>query len=449
MSNSVLIIGSGLGGLLTGYLLSKEGLQVTILEKHRKFGGCLQTFTRDRYTFDTGMHYIGSMAPGQTLYNYWKYFGLSDNLDLLPMDPDGFDVISFPESEFPLAQGFDNFRKRLLPYFPGAESVLEAYVSKLDEIARSHPLYNLEIPSKRDQKLFFSIKAYDFLDNLFSGIGLAEILAGNNFLYAGNPSTTPLSQFGLINHSFISSAWRLAGGSQQIADILVEGIRAHSGQVLAKKRVISIGRTGERFSIVTADGDRFEAGQVVSDIHPAATLQFLIGIPIQKAFRERITHLENTVSVFSVYLGLKPDTVQFLNHNVYHHASSNVWTDYGSAIRDPRSQLPSFLGEGPGEGYIPDSGWPREFLFMTPPEKDQGAYARTALIMTPMRFQEVSAWEKSDSGAREKSYFVFKAKKAKRLLDAVYEKFPNLKEAVATIDISTPLTWRDYTGTPQ
>ncbi|MBL7137144.1 MAG: NAD(P)/FAD-dependent oxidoreductase [Bacteroidales bacterium] len=469
--NNIIIIGSGLGGLLSGYLLSKESLRVTVLEKRRKFGGCLQTFKRDKYIFDTGMHYIGSLEPGQPLYNYWKYFGLTGKLNLLQMDPDGFDRISFGYKEtsgiiqeFPLAQGFDNFRDRLLPYFPGAESALTSYTKKLDEIAHSHPLYNLELPSTNSTEHYSSIKAFDFLNDLASGIrdiplprppefpgqalpskggeypasriqdpgsgiSLSNVLAGNNFLYAGNPATTPLSQFGLINHSFISSAWRLAGGSQQIANILVEGIRVQGGEVVAKKKVISIGQTGERFTIETADGDRFEAAQIVSDIHPAVTLHLLDGIPVQKAYRERITSLENTISVFTVYLGLKPDTFPFLNHNVYHHISSSVWTDAGSRI--------------------PDNRRPMQFLFMTPPEKDQGPFANTAVVMTPMLFEEVREWEKSDAGAREKSYFVFKARKAKQLLDQVYRKFPDLKESVATIDISTPLTWRDYTGTPE
>ncbi|MBE0646585.1 MAG: NAD(P)/FAD-dependent oxidoreductase [Bacteroidales bacterium] len=423
--NKISIVGSGLGGLLTAFLLSKEGMDVTVLEKHRKFGGCLQSFQRDRYSFDTGMHYIGSMAPGQPLHNYWKYFGLSDRLDLLKMDENGFDRISYYGTEYPLAQGYDNFKERLLPYFPDEASALNTYTQKLNEIANSHPLYNLELPAGSYSNHYESVLAGSFLSDLSSGIRhpassirLADVLAGNNFLYAGNPATTPLSQFGLINHSFISSAWRVKGGSQQIAELLVEGIRCHGGTVLAKKMVAKIERSEEGYIVTTADGDQFESGQVISDIHPEATLKLLHGFTIQKAFRERITSLPNTTSVFSIYLGLKPETFPFLNHNVYHHRSSNVWTD-------------------------------AQFLFMTPPGKEQGIFANTAVIMSPMDFAEVKEWENSDSGAREKNYFVFKAKKAKLLLDAVYKRFPQLKEAVVTIEISTPLTWRDYTGTPE
>ena len=52
----VVIIGSGLGGLLCGYILSEEGFSVCILEKNKQLGGSLQTFVRDRCIFDTGIH---------------------------------------------------------------------------------------------------------------------------------------------------------------------------------------------------------------------------------------------------------------------------------------------------------------------------------------------------------------------------------------------------------
>ena len=42
----VCIMGGGLGGLMTGALLAKEGYRVTVLEKNRIIGGGLQSFRR-------------------------------------------------------------------------------------------------------------------------------------------------------------------------------------------------------------------------------------------------------------------------------------------------------------------------------------------------------------------------------------------------------------------
>ena len=139
----IIIIGSGLSGLLCASILSKEGFHVCVLEKQDHFGGCLQNFKRNNVLFDTGIHYTGSLAPGQSLYRYWKYFGLTDKLNLIQLDRNRFDLIGVEEYDFPLAQGFENFRQQLLPYFPHSSKILSAYTDKLNEVAKAFPLYNL------------------------------------------------------------------------------------------------------------------------------------------------------------------------------------------------------------------------------------------------------------------------------------------------------------------
>ena len=42
----IIIIGSGLGGLECGAILSKEGFNVCVVEKNAQFGGCFQTYQR-------------------------------------------------------------------------------------------------------------------------------------------------------------------------------------------------------------------------------------------------------------------------------------------------------------------------------------------------------------------------------------------------------------------
>ena len=47
MKYDVIIIGTGLGGLLCGYTLSKHGYKVALFEQHHQLGGCLQVFQRN------------------------------------------------------------------------------------------------------------------------------------------------------------------------------------------------------------------------------------------------------------------------------------------------------------------------------------------------------------------------------------------------------------------
>ena len=101
-----IIIGSGLGGLMTALILAKEGKKVAVLEQNKQFGGNLQTFLRQGILFDTGVHYVGSLDKGQTLYSYFSYAGILPYLDLERMPQEGFDYICFGQEQidYPHAQ---------------------------------------------------------------------------------------------------------------------------------------------------------------------------------------------------------------------------------------------------------------------------------------------------------------------------------------------------------
>lgn len=54
MTKTVCIIGAGIGGLMAGALLAKEGYAVTVLEKATKVGGSAGAYVRNKHTFPTG-----------------------------------------------------------------------------------------------------------------------------------------------------------------------------------------------------------------------------------------------------------------------------------------------------------------------------------------------------------------------------------------------------------
>src|SRR6478609_10766973 len=122
----IVIIGSGMGGLICADILGREGYTVCVLEKNRQIGGCLQTYVRDKVIFDSGVHYMGGLEKGQNLYQIFKYLGLMDKLKLQRIDEAAFDkiIMSNDEKEYPLAQGYDNFIKTLIEYFPGEEEAI-------------------------------------------------------------------------------------------------------------------------------------------------------------------------------------------------------------------------------------------------------------------------------------------------------------------------------------
>ena len=103
MKKECIIIGSGLGGLSCGVILSKNGYKVTVLEQSSQIGGCLQCFTRKGVKFETGMHFIGSADEGQTLNKLMRYLDLNGNIILNRLDTSAYDVVSFNGDKFNIA----------------------------------------------------------------------------------------------------------------------------------------------------------------------------------------------------------------------------------------------------------------------------------------------------------------------------------------------------------
>jgi len=54
MTDRIVVVGAGIGGLTTAALLARHGLDVTVLEAHVYPGGCAGTFYHQGYRFDAG-----------------------------------------------------------------------------------------------------------------------------------------------------------------------------------------------------------------------------------------------------------------------------------------------------------------------------------------------------------------------------------------------------------
>ena len=56
-----IVIGSGIGGLTNAALLARLGRKVCVLEQHYTAGGFTQSYERNGYEWDVGVHYIGDV----------------------------------------------------------------------------------------------------------------------------------------------------------------------------------------------------------------------------------------------------------------------------------------------------------------------------------------------------------------------------------------------------
>jgi len=424
----VAIIGSGLGGLVCGYILSKEGYNVCIIEKNKQIGGCLQVFERNKCIFDTGMHYIGSMEEGQILHRFFKYFNLIDKLKIKKMDVNGFDVINFQGVDYKYAMGYENFIKTLINYFPAEKEGIIKYCNKLREISNNLNLYNLR-EVKTDNIIdtqYITESTGDFIKSVTTNKILQNVLAGTNSLYAGEPDKSPLYMHALINNFFIESAWRFVDGSAQLADLLAQSIIQNGGTILTNSKVEKLvcDNTEIRYAQLS-NSEKIEAKNFISDVHPVVTLEMVESDIIKKVYRNRINNLENTLSTFSVYIVLKENTFKYLNYNYYYCKGDTAWltSTYSNNI------------------------WPQGYMLFTPTSSKSDLFAENMTVLAYMKMDELKKWENTSVEKRGDEYKEFKHKKAEQLISLVEKQFPQIRNCIKTYYTSTPLTYRDYTGT--
>lgn len=431
MKQKVIIIGAGLGGLFTGAILSKEGFEVTLLEKNALIGGGLETFQRFGEHFDTGMHVIGGMHPDGNIWKICRYLGITEGIKVKDVDDECTDRLYFSEDHtyYQLGKGRDGFINSLVQMFPEERENLEKYTDAILAIADKVDLFNLR-PSKGPMSFFvesedFLMAADEFIAKFTANKRLRSVLAYMNPLYGGKAHETPAYIHAIISTLYIKGASRFVGGSEHFAHLLADVIHQQGGHVLTNDGVEWIEVNDHQVDYVrTRSGKQFTADYYISDIHPCTLLKLMDEKAFPKSYRERLNMIPNTHSAFALYIKLKPNTFPYINHSEYY------MTKYADVWNCSRTDRP----------------WPLGFLMMTPPNEDQGEYATKVLVTAPMPFQMVKQWEHTTVGHRGADYEKWKAECAQLLLEQMEEMHPGFSEAIDAINTSSPLTIRDYYG---
>lgn len=424
----IIIIGSGLGGLSTGAILAKNGYRVTVLEQSTQIGGCLQCFSRCGAKFETGMHFIGSAAEGQTLRKLMKYLEIDNEITLSQLDPHGYDVVALKGKQYKFANGKDAFIQQMTEYFPHQHDNLVRYYELVEEIANASSLHSLKYAeSDASINTEYQLRSInEVINEIISDSTLAKVLVGNLPLYAAELDKTPFSTHAFIMDFYNQSAFRIQGGSDTVATALAHTIQRYGGDVLARKKVTKIVCDDTRaVAVEVNDKVMIPCDYVISDAHPIRTLELLDTKLIRPVFRKRINQIPQTVGGFTVYLHFKDNTVPYLNYNYYGYQEDTPWNC---------------------EKYTEET-WPKGFLYMHFCPEGEAKYASTGVILSYMQMKDVEKWKGTSVGHRGKDYEEFKRQKAEKLLAVLEQHFPGIRNNICKYYTSTPLTYFNYTGT--
>lgn len=431
--DKIIIIGGGLGGLFTGALLAKEGLHVTVLEKNKQIGGGLQTFYRRGIGFETGMHLLGGIRPGGSIYRLCSYLGIMDRIDIRDTDHDCMDQITYLSDgqTYRIPEGKESFTRYFQQLFPDESDGIKAYVDMLYAIVDEIDFFFLRTG---DAHIYnhceeFMWPADQLVAHFIHDPRLRDVISYMNPMYGGYAGHTPAFIHALINVLYINGPSRFAGNSQQMAEALAAIIRSSGGEVIGGDPVAHLDIEDRLVKgLTTQQGKQYTADQYVAAIHPQSLLKLTESKAFTKAFRDRIALAPNSYSSFTVYVIFKRNAFPFINHTCYFQ------NDYGMVWHY--------------DEYSPEA-FPRGFMYMTPCEKEQGVYASKMIINSIMPFSVCAQWADTITGKRGAAYEQWKQEHIARVLDKMELIYPGFRGKCETVFAASPLTIRDYFNEPE
>jgi len=126
----VIVIGSGIGGLVAGAMLARYGKQVLICESHTIPGGAAHSFERRGFHFDSGPSFYCGLSDPRSLNPLRQVLDvLGESVAAIAYDPLGH--YHFPEGSFPVYGNADRYRAAIAQITPQGAIELERLERRL------------------------------------------------------------------------------------------------------------------------------------------------------------------------------------------------------------------------------------------------------------------------------------------------------------------------------
>ncbi len=440
-----IVIGSGMGGMTAAAALSNVGHKVLLLEQHQTLGGLTHSFTRDEFTWDVGVHYLGHMAPGD------RERALLDWVCDTPMDfvslGSIYDTVHIGSAEpLSLSRPYEAQELDLKDRFPDEARAIEAWTHAMregrDAVMRIFPTRAMpEIAgdvldwwNRRAISKWCARTTQEVIDDLTDNRELAAVLAAQWGDHGGRPSKASFAMHALIAGYYLESgSWYPVGGSAAFAEHMLPTISRNGGDVRAATRVL--GLLVEDNTVVgvrTESGEEIRADAVISDIGARETLDTLLPEDCGPAdWKAELRGLPSSIAHFNVFLGFEGDIESAgatkSNHWFFPTGDADVvWTDAPDA--PPPHMTVSF-------GSLKN------------PAHDPGLRQKhTGQLIFWADWETVAKWADQPPGNRGEEYAEFKRRAEATLMAEFEKRFPGLAKMVVYQDLATPLSTVSFTG---
>jgi all-trans-retinol 13,14-reductase len=416
---NIIIIGSGIGGLSAGILLSLLDFRVTVVEKNPEPGGLMRSYRRGGFDCPVGVHYVGALGAEEPLGKMFQALGIPVEQLFVPMKSAGVvDRYIFDDRIFDLPTGIDSLEANLRNDFPQDATALNVIMKNLRDIfLRMKDPSFLFTQGDPFQNMDYYQPMGELLDALGASAGLRAVLAVPCNLIGVPLNDCPVIFHHMVLASYLFSSWRLKESGSKMTDVFVQRFQELGGTLMLHDGVKKISIKDGRVSGVILESDAtLDADAVVAAIHPKILLDLLDENTLRETHRRRIRGLQETEGVIAVQARVEATIHPALNHNIY---------------RLQRNE----------KGVILDG------IFYQL-QRTNCAGANLLSIITRSLYSDWLPWENTCTGKRGDAYQEKKMSLANVMLKNAEEIFGHLGDA-RILDVYTPLTIRDYVHAPE
>ena len=440
----VVVIGSGIGGLVSAALLARlEKKRVLVLERHYRAGGFTHTFDRPGgFSWDVGVHYVGAevLTPGVPRDAFQVASGGALAWTRMP---DPFERLEFPGFTFDVRAGRENFVADLTRAFPAEARAIRAWLADVDRAAGLLPLqvmraavpgplrWALDAATSGRARLA-NMRTSDYLARRFRDPRLRAIVGARWGDHGLPPGESAFLAHAVITRHYLEGAVFPVGSAGRIFETMSKVITAAGGAVRVRAEVERILLQGDRaVGVRLKGGEELRAAHVISDAGARNTYLKLLPEDAPVPFRTALAAQPSGCAMVTLYLGLSESaaTLGVKGENLWVHRGLDhdaAWAARGRVVD--------------GEIDVAYASFPSL--------KDPEATAHTAEIIAVVDAASFQRWGGTRWMKRGEDYDAMKAHVSDALLAHLEQRLPGLRRLVVHRELSTPLSSAHFTNHP-
>ena len=340
----VIVIGAGVGGLVTASQLAAKGAKVLVLERYLIPGGSGGSFKREGYTFDVGASMIfGFGEKGHTNLLTRALADVGQRCDTIP-DPAQLEYHLPGGLNVAVDRDYEHFLSDLSALFPHEAKGIRAFYDACWQVFRcldAMPLLSLEDPAYL-AKVFFKaplaclglarwlpVNVGDVARQHISDPALLKFIDMECFCWSVMPADlTPMINAGMVFSDRHAGGINYPkGGVGVIAAKLVAGLESQGGAIRYKARVTQVLlESNTAVGVKLASGEELRARRVVSN----ATRWDTFGAMVDAAHTPKAEttwrrRYKPSPSFLSLHLGIDAQIVPKAYH--CHHLLLERWEE--------------------------------------------------------------------------------------------------------------------------